>query len=395
VERKKASDFPQEVLNLFDGYVHGAMSRREFLDRAAKYAIGGFTAAAMLESLRPNFAWAQQVARDDGRIKAEYLSYPSPRGSDTTRGYLVRPAKAGGRLAGVLVIHENRGLNPYIEDVARRLAVEGYATFAPDALAPAGGCPGDEDQARAMFAQLDGNERTEDLVAAAGFLKFHYAEHDERINAGWPAYEEALKANGVRHQMHMYQGTNHGLPQRHDATVRRSCRQAGVVAHARVFPGTPEGLRALERWCPDGTDPRRGGLLQVLGFCVRRGLARAPPADEHYAIVTYWRSFEEHDKSHADKAFSSRFEELAKMCSETKELGYDKTTARQSALSQLLCGSGSSTFDQRAEARPDRSSSIRQAGRRARRSGGRCSRGCLPRGCGARPRSARMGRAGR
>jgi len=121
MERKKASDFPQEVLDLFDGYVHGVMNRREFLDRAARYAIGGLTAAAMLESLSPNFAWAQQIAPDDARIKAEYLTYPSPQGSGTMRGYFARPAKAAGKLPGVVVIHENRGLNPYIEDVARRL----------------------------------------------------------------------------------------------------------------------------------------------------------------------------------------------------------------------------------------------------------------------------------
>ena len=171
IERKKASDFPPEVLKLFDGYVHGSVSRREFLDRAAKYAIGGFTAAAMLESLKPNFAWAQQVAKDDGRIKAEYLNYPSPQGSGTLRAYFARPAKAGGKLPGVVVIHENRGLNPYIEDVARRLAVLNFVAIAPDALTPAGGYPGDEDQARALFAKLDAGKRTEDLMAAYPYLK--------------------------------------------------------------------------------------------------------------------------------------------------------------------------------------------------------------------------------
>ena len=142
MERKKASDFPPEVLRLFDGYVHGAISRREFLDRATKYAVGGFTAAAMLESLRPNYAFAQQIAKDDGRIKTEYLSYPSPQGSGTMRGYFASPAKAGGKLPGVVVIHENRGLNPYIEDVARRLAVADFLAFAPDALTPLGGYRG-------------------------------------------------------------------------------------------------------------------------------------------------------------------------------------------------------------------------------------------------------------
>ena len=162
--RKKASDFPPDVLKLFDGYVHGMLSRRDFLDRAAKYAVGGFTAAAMLESLRPDYAIAQQVAKDDPRIKTEYLTYPSPQGSGTMRGYFARPASAGGKLPGVLVIHENRGLNPYIEDVARRLALENYVAFAPDALTPAGGYPGDEDKARELFARQDASKRTEDLL---------------------------------------------------------------------------------------------------------------------------------------------------------------------------------------------------------------------------------------
>src|SRR5438270_10366536 len=152
MERKHASDFPQEVLKLFDGYVHGALSRRDFLDRAGKYAVGGFTAAAMLESLRPNYAWAVQVPKDDLRIKAEYLSYPSPQGSGTMRGYFVRPANATGKLPGIVVIHENRGLNPYIEDVARRLALENFVAFAPDALTPVCGYPGDGGKATQLIS---------------------------------------------------------------------------------------------------------------------------------------------------------------------------------------------------------------------------------------------------
>src|SRR5450432_2147659 len=171
MERKSASDFPAPVLQLFDGYVHGDLSRRDFLDRASKYAVGGFTAAAMLESLAPNFAWAQQVPKDDPRLKTEYLSYPSPEGSGTMRGYYARPANPTGKLPGVLVIHENRGLNPYIEDVARRLAVANFVAFAPDALTPVGGYPGDEEKAVKMFAELDPKKRNEDLYAAAGFLK--------------------------------------------------------------------------------------------------------------------------------------------------------------------------------------------------------------------------------
>ncbi len=171
MERKKASDFPPAVLKLFDGYIHGMISRREFLDRAARYAVGGFTAAAMLESLTPNYALAQQVPKDDARIKAEYLTYDSPQGSGKIRGYFVRPSGATGKLPGVVVYHENRGLNPYIEDVARRLAVENFVAFAPDALAPVGGYPGDEEKAAQLFRQLDAKKRTEDLIAAAEFLK--------------------------------------------------------------------------------------------------------------------------------------------------------------------------------------------------------------------------------
>jgi len=171
MERKKASDFPPEVLKLFDGYVHGMLSRREFLDRATKYAIGGFTAAAMLESLRPNYAFAQQVLKDDSRIKTEYLSYESPQGSGTMRGYFARPANASGKLPGIVVIHENRGLNPYIEDVARRLAVANFVAFAPDALTPLGGYPGDEEKAVKMFATLDAGKRTEELMTGANTLK--------------------------------------------------------------------------------------------------------------------------------------------------------------------------------------------------------------------------------
>ena len=285
MERKQASDFPPEVLKLFDGYVHGTMNRREFLDRAGKYAVGGFTAAAMLESLKPNFAWAQQVAKDDPRIRTESLTYPSPRGSGTMRGYFARPAKAGGKLPGIVVIHENRGLNPYIEDVARRLAVANFVAFAPDALTPVGGYPGDEDKAREMFAKLDAAKREEDLVDGAGFLKsrpevakigavgfcfgggicnvlavrmpdlaasvpfygrqvsaaetamikapllIHYAENDENINKGWPAYEAALKANKVSYQAYIYPGTQHGF---HNDTTPRYDEAAAKLAWQRT-----------------------------------------------------------------------------------------------------------------------------------------------------------------
>src|ERR671917_648809 len=171
MERKKASDFHPEVLKLFDGYVHGALSRRDFLDRAAKFAVGSFTAAAMLDALRPNFAWAQQVPKDDPGIQTETATYSTAQGSGTLRGYLVKPAKGPAKLPAVVVIHENRGLNPYIEDVTRRLGVLGFLAFAPDSLSPFGGYPGDEDTARAMFAKQDRAKMTADLLAAVPYLK--------------------------------------------------------------------------------------------------------------------------------------------------------------------------------------------------------------------------------
>ena len=294
MERRKATDYPQEVLNLFDGYVHGRLSRRDFLDSAAKYAVGGFTAVAMLESLRPNFAWAQQVAKDDKRIQTQSVDYDSPQGSGKMRGYLARPAK-GGKLPAVLVIHENRGLNPYIEDVARRLAVEGFLAFAPDALAPVGGYPGDEDKAREMFAKLDAKKRFEDLYAGAGVIKarpefsgkigavgfcfgglivnqlavrmpelaagvpfygrqvsaedaakikapllLNFAEHDDGVNKTWPEYETALKANKERYQAHFYPGTNHGF---HNDTTPRYDEAAAKLAWSRTVAFFKEHLR--------------------------------------------------------------------------------------------------------------------------------------------------------
>ena len=296
MERKQASDFPPEVLKLFDGYVHGWVSRRDFLDRAGKYAVGGFTAAAMLESLRPNYAFAQQVAKDDARIKTEYLTYPSPQGSGNMRGYFARPVNPAGKLPGVVVIHENRGLNPYIEDVTRRLAVANFVAFAPDALTPLGGYPGDEEAAVKLFGQLDAAKRTEDLVTAYSVLKarpecagkvgavgfcfggttvntfavripdlaagvpfyggqpdaadvpkikaplmLHYAGLDERINAGWPAYEVALKANNVKYQMFMYPNTNHGF---HNDTTPRYDEAAAKLAWSRTIAFFNENLKA-------------------------------------------------------------------------------------------------------------------------------------------------------
>ncbi|MEO8521796.1 MAG: dienelactone hydrolase family protein [Acidobacteriota bacterium] len=273
MERKKAGEFDQELLNIFDQYVHGQIDRRGFLDRAGKFAVGSLTAAALLDLLSPKFAEAQQVAKDDKRITAEYVEYPSPQGSGKMRGYLVRPAQAAGKLPAILVAHENRGLNPHIEDIARRLALDNFIAFAPDALTPLGGYPGDEDKARTLFATLDAAKTREDFMAAAAYLKarpdttgrlgavgfcwgggivnmlatrlpdlgagvpfygnqpaaaevakikapllIQYAENDDRINAGWPAFETALKEAGAKYTMHKYPGTQHGF--NNDTTPR-------------------------------------------------------------------------------------------------------------------------------------------------------------------------------
>lgn len=295
MERKKAVDFPPEVLKLFDGYVHGRLDRREFLDRAAKFAVGAFTASAMLESLKPNFALAQQVPKDDPRIRTQYLDYDSPQGHGRMRGYLAQPSDAKGKLPAVLVIHENRGLNPYIEDVARRLALANFVAFAPDALTPVGGYPGDEDKARALFAAQDAKKREEDLYQAAQVLKarpettgkigsvgfcfgggicnllatrmpdlgasvpyygrqvpasevakikapllIHYASEDENINKGWPAYEEALKANNVHYTAHIYPNTQHGF---HNDTTPRYDEAAARLSWQRTLDFFNQHLR--------------------------------------------------------------------------------------------------------------------------------------------------------
>jgi carboxymethylenebutenolidase len=287
MERKTAADFPQEVLNLFDKYVHGDIDRRAFLDGAKRYATGGVTAAMMLESLRPNYAWAQQVAKDDARIRTGYQTVASPQGNGSIKGYLVRPA-AGSKAPGVLVIHENRGLNPYIEDVARRLGAAGFLAFAPDGLTTAGGYPGTEEQAVKLFSTVDRTKLADDFIAAARWLKAHanctgkigavgfcygggvvnmlavrlgadlsagvpfyggqapaadapkikaplllqYAELDQRVNAGWPAYEEALKASGVNYTAHIYPKTNHGF---HNDTTPRYDEAAAKLAWSRTL----------------------------------------------------------------------------------------------------------------------------------------------------------------
>jgi carboxymethylenebutenolidase len=281
--RLAANDFDQELLILFDAYVHGDLDRRSFLSQAQKFAKAGVAATTLLAALSPNFAAGQQVPPGDPRLKIERVSYPSPSGSGTVRGYLVRPASAGEkRLPAVLVIHENRGLNPHIEDIARRLAVDGFMAFAPDALTPLGGYPGDEDKAREAFAKLDQAHALNDFLAAATWLRsrpdasgklgavgFCYgggivhqlavrlpdlnagvpfygntpapaeaakvkaplliqrAEIDERINAAWPAYEAALRAAGVRFTAYQYPGTQHGF--NNDTTPRYDAAAAQLA----------------------------------------------------------------------------------------------------------------------------------------------------------------------
>jgi carboxymethylenebutenolidase len=277
--RQTADDFAPEVLQLFDQYVHGELSRRGFLERAATRAGGAAGAAALLAALSPQFAAAQQIAPNDPLIVARWQEFDSPQGTGRVRGYLVKPAMVTTRLPVVLVVHENRGLNPHIEDIARRLALAGFLAFAPDALFPLGGYPGDEDKARELFGKLDagktragmvaavrwlqalpeGNGRvgvvgfcwgggianylaTElpDLAAAVPFyggqppveqvarikapLLIHYAGNDERINAGWPKYEAALKAAGVPFEAYTYAGAQHGF--NNDTTPRYDAEAA-------------------------------------------------------------------------------------------------------------------------------------------------------------------------
>ncbi|MCI4566621.1 dienelactone hydrolase family protein [Lysobacter sp. CFH 32150] len=283
--RSKANDFDPEVLRLFDQYVHGLIDRRGFLAGAARFAVGATTAAGLLAALSPQFALAQQIKPDDKRLSAKYIEFKSPKGYGTSRGYLVKPAKARGPLPVVLVVHENRGLNPHIEDIARRLSLENFIVFAPDALFPLGGYPGDEDAARALFGKLDQAKTKEDFLAAADMLKgieggngrmgvvgFCYgggmanflatrlpdlaaaapfygnaapledvpkikaellvvlAANDERINAAWPAYEAALKAADVRYTLYQPKDTQHGFnndttPRYDEAAAREAWRR--------------------------------------------------------------------------------------------------------------------------------------------------------------------------
>jgi carboxymethylenebutenolidase len=286
MKRLTAKDFPPEALELYDHYVHGRLSKRQFLDRAARVAVGGLTASAMLSLLSPNYAMAEQVSFTDPDIVPLYITYPSPEGNGDVRAYLVRPAAATAKVAGVVVVHENRGLNPYIEDVARRLAKAGFVALAPDGLSSLGGYPGNDEQGRALQSQVDpaklmndflaavvflqGHEATTGKVGITGFcygggvanmaavanpelaaavpfygrqppteevariqapLLLHYAGNDERVNEGWPAYEEALQAQGKTYAAHVYPGTQHGF---HNDSTPRYDEAAAALAWQRT-----------------------------------------------------------------------------------------------------------------------------------------------------------------
>ena len=296
MHRNRASDFPQGLLDLFDGYVHGGISRRQFLDRAQKFAVGGVTAASLFQMLRPNYAWAIQVPPDDKRIKAEFVTVASPQGNGSIKGYLVRPASTA-KLPAILVVHENRGLNPYIEDVARRLAVANFIAFAPDGLTSVGGYPGDDEKGGALFNQVDRGKMIEDFLAAAVWLKSRpdttgqlgaigfcfgggvvnqlavrmgsdlaaavpfygaqpgaadaakiktpinaqYAELDTRITSGWPAFDAALTEAHVPHEGHIHAGTNHGF---HNDTTPRYDEAAAKEAWQQALDWFNKYLRA-------------------------------------------------------------------------------------------------------------------------------------------------------
>ena len=298
MERKQASDFPQELLNIFHEYQHGEIDRRDFMERIQKFAVGGVTAAALYESLKPNYAWAQQVPKEDARIKTSYETVASPQGNGSIRGYFAQPTNSSGKVPGVLVIHENRGLNPYVEDVARRFAVANYIAFAPDGLTSVGGFPGNDEQGAVKFREVNGDKMFEDFVAAAEWLKknprstgkigaigfcfgggvvnrlavrlgadlsagapfygqplsaedaakiktpmmLHYADptKDTGIGQRIPGYEAALKANNKTYQLFVYEGAQHGF---HNDTTPRYDEAAAKLAWQRTLDFFNKNLR--------------------------------------------------------------------------------------------------------------------------------------------------------
>lgn len=285
--RQTAKDFPQELLEYYDYYAHGKISKREFLQLAGKYAVGGMTALALFNLLKPNYALAGQVSFTDPDIHAEYIRYPSPEGHGEVRGYLVAPTKSSVKPASVIVVHENRGLNPYIEDVARRVAKAGYIALAPDGLSSVGGYPGNDDEGRELQQKVDPQKLMNDFFAAVAFMEkhpqasgkvgitgfcygggvcnaaavaipelacavpfygrqppiadvdkihapllLHYAELDKPITDGWPAYEQALKAQHKVFEAYIYPQVNHGF---HNDSTPRYDRAAAELAWQRTL----------------------------------------------------------------------------------------------------------------------------------------------------------------
>jgi carboxymethylenebutenolidase len=294
--RKTADNFHPEVLKLFDSFVHGFIDRRAFIERAGRFLAVGASAGAVLEALEPHFAEAQQVAKDDPRIKTSFVDISSPEGNGSIRGYLAQPAQAQGRLPTILVVHENRGLNPHIEDIARRIALANFIALAPDALTPLGGYPGDEDKARELFTKLDQAKTRNDFIASVRYLQklpeangkvgvvgfcygggianflatrlpdlqaaapfygtqppaediakikapllIHYAEKDDRINAGWPAYEAGLKAANISYEAFVYPGVQHGF---NNDTTPRYDAEAAKLAWTRTIDFFNKHLRS-------------------------------------------------------------------------------------------------------------------------------------------------------
>ncbi|MDX2443506.1 MAG: dienelactone hydrolase family protein [Bacteroidales bacterium] len=288
-------DLNQEVFDLFDSYVHSKIDRRKFLEKASRYAVGGLTAVAILDFLSPNYAQAQQIRPDDSRLHSEFIEYDSPKGGGKMKGLLSRPANMKAKLPGIVVVHENRGLNPYIEDTARIAALDGFVTLAPDALTPLGGYPGNDDEGREMQRQRDRNSMLEDFIAAFDYLKVHsecngkvgvvgfcfggwisnmmavripdlkaavpfyggqpsaedvpkisaplllqYAELDKRVNGGWPAYEKSLKKNNKEYAAYIYPGVNHGF---HNNTTPRYDKEAADLAWQRTIDFFKEKLQ--------------------------------------------------------------------------------------------------------------------------------------------------------
>jgi carboxymethylenebutenolidase len=291
----KKEDIRQEVFDLYDDYAHNRLERRDFMQKLSGYAVGGITVASLMSFLMPDYHGAIQIRANDPRLKSDYINYTSPKGGGTIKALLSEPVKASGKLGGIIVVHENRGLNPHIEDVARRAALAGFISLAPDALTPLGGYPGNDDEGRTMQAKRDRNEMQQDFIAAFDYLKnhkdcngkigvvgfcfgggianmmatripdlsaavpfyggqpatedvpnikapllLHYAALDTRVNEGWPAYEAALKANKKEYTAYIYPDVNHGF---HNDTTPRYDKSAAELAWKRTVDFFSEKLK--------------------------------------------------------------------------------------------------------------------------------------------------------